>query len=194
MIHVWLTSHCSCSLQQCMQDLMDGYFPSELQERFPDGVPFEVWMRACACVCDCRTLNKCLSIEVYFVVNRILQYINRYIIWSVCRFMTGERRSLLSGARGLSFPERGTLFVGPQRQNNHQTLPPLKYLVYSLGITLLFLLIANVVQILKTKRGRKSSCNLSDWPQARSWTWISFWTGCQRCWLKLVEWLTSGTQ
>ncbi|XP_045902069.1 UBX domain-containing protein 11 isoform X1 [Micropterus dolomieu] len=30
------------STQECMQDLMDGYFPSELQERFPDGVPFEV--------------------------------------------------------------------------------------------------------------------------------------------------------
>ncbi|KAK2844350.1 hypothetical protein Q5P01_011009 [Channa striata] len=33
------------STQQCMQDLMDGYFPSELQERFPDGVPFEVYDR-----------------------------------------------------------------------------------------------------------------------------------------------------
>ncbi|XP_076016799.1 UBX domain-containing protein 11 isoform X2 [Genypterus blacodes] len=30
------------STQQCMQDLMDGYFPSELQQRFPDGVPFKV--------------------------------------------------------------------------------------------------------------------------------------------------------
>ncbi|XP_047186512.1 UBX domain-containing protein 11 isoform X2 [Scophthalmus maximus] len=30
------------STQQCMKDLMDGYFPSELHERFPDGVPFEV--------------------------------------------------------------------------------------------------------------------------------------------------------
>ncbi|XP_068426289.1 UBX domain-containing protein 11 isoform X2 [Clinocottus analis] len=30
------------STQRCMQDLMDGYFPSELQDRFPDGVPFEV--------------------------------------------------------------------------------------------------------------------------------------------------------
>nr|XP_046254403.1 LOW QUALITY PROTEIN: UBX domain-containing protein 11 [Scatophagus argus] len=30
------------STQRCMQDLMDGYFPIELQERFPDGVPFEV--------------------------------------------------------------------------------------------------------------------------------------------------------
>lgn len=28
--------------QQCMQDLMDGFFPSELQTRYPDGVPFEV--------------------------------------------------------------------------------------------------------------------------------------------------------
>uniref|UniRef100_A0A3Q3WHI4 UBX domain-containing protein 11 n=1 Tax=Mola mola TaxID=94237 RepID=A0A3Q3WHI4_MOLML len=31
------------STQQCMQDLMDGYFPSELQERFPEGVPLEVY-------------------------------------------------------------------------------------------------------------------------------------------------------
>ncbi|KAJ8289312.1 hypothetical protein COCON_G00019710 [Conger conger] len=30
------------STQQCMLDLMDGYFPSELQEQFPDGVPFQV--------------------------------------------------------------------------------------------------------------------------------------------------------
>ncbi|KAI1894945.1 hypothetical protein AGOR_G00120990 [Albula goreensis] len=30
------------STQQCMQDLMDGYFPSELQQRFPDGVPFQL--------------------------------------------------------------------------------------------------------------------------------------------------------
>uniref|UniRef100_A0A8C4T282 UBX domain-containing protein 11 n=1 Tax=Erpetoichthys calabaricus TaxID=27687 RepID=A0A8C4T282_ERPCA len=29
------------STQQCMQDLMDGYFPSELQRRFPDGVPIK---------------------------------------------------------------------------------------------------------------------------------------------------------
>ena len=25
-----------------MQDLMDGYFPSELQDLYPDGVPFKV--------------------------------------------------------------------------------------------------------------------------------------------------------
>ena len=25
-----------------MQDIMDGFFPSELQDRYPDGVPFEV--------------------------------------------------------------------------------------------------------------------------------------------------------
>ncbi|CAK6967550.1 UBX domain-containing protein 11 [Scomber scombrus] len=35
-------SYGELSTQRCMQDLMDGYFPSELQERFPDGVPFEV--------------------------------------------------------------------------------------------------------------------------------------------------------
>jgi len=29
-------------LQQCMQDIMDGFFPSELQGRYPDGIPFEV--------------------------------------------------------------------------------------------------------------------------------------------------------
>ena len=28
--------------QICIKDLMDGYFPSELQERYPDGVPFNV--------------------------------------------------------------------------------------------------------------------------------------------------------
>jgi len=28
--------------QICMQDLMDGYFPSELQNTYPDGVPFNV--------------------------------------------------------------------------------------------------------------------------------------------------------
>lgn len=33
---------CSSRLQQFIQDLMDGYFPSELQSRFPDGIPFEV--------------------------------------------------------------------------------------------------------------------------------------------------------
>ena len=28
--------------QQCIQDIMDGYFPTELQDRYPDGVPFVV--------------------------------------------------------------------------------------------------------------------------------------------------------
>ncbi|XP_069549363.1 UBX domain-containing protein 11 isoform X2 [Brachyistius frenatus] len=30
------------STQRCMQELMDGYFPSELQERFPGSAPFAV--------------------------------------------------------------------------------------------------------------------------------------------------------
>ncbi|XP_061453858.1 UBX domain-containing protein 11 isoform X2 [Rhineura floridana] len=30
------------STQQLLRDIMDGYFPSELQRRYPDGVPFQV--------------------------------------------------------------------------------------------------------------------------------------------------------
>ncbi|XP_078540137.1 UBX domain-containing protein 11 isoform X2 [Lissotriton helveticus] len=30
------------STQRCLQDIMDGYFPSELQARYPDGIPFQV--------------------------------------------------------------------------------------------------------------------------------------------------------
>ncbi|XP_061216706.1 UBX domain-containing protein 11 isoform X2 [Neopsephotus bourkii] len=29
------------STQQCLQDIMDGYFPSELQKRYPDGIPLQ---------------------------------------------------------------------------------------------------------------------------------------------------------
>ncbi|XP_063810800.1 UBX domain-containing protein 11 isoform X3 [Pseudophryne corroboree] len=35
-------SYQEASTQQCLRDIMDGYFPSELQTRFPDGVPFQV--------------------------------------------------------------------------------------------------------------------------------------------------------
>ncbi|XP_067863014.1 UBX domain-containing protein 11 isoform X2 [Heptranchias perlo] len=30
------------STQHCMQDIMDGYFPSELQSRYPNGIPIKV--------------------------------------------------------------------------------------------------------------------------------------------------------
>ncbi|XP_010001993.1 PREDICTED: LOW QUALITY PROTEIN: UBX domain-containing protein 11 [Chaetura pelagica] len=30
------------STQQCLQDIMDGYFPSELQTHYPDGIPLQV--------------------------------------------------------------------------------------------------------------------------------------------------------
>ncbi|XP_072741055.1 UBX domain-containing protein 11 [Ciconia boyciana] len=30
------------STQQCLQDIMDGFFPSELQMRYPDGIPLQV--------------------------------------------------------------------------------------------------------------------------------------------------------
>ncbi|XP_023275540.1 UBX domain-containing protein 11 isoform X2 [Seriola lalandi dorsalis] len=56
------------STQQCMRDLMDGYFPSELQERFPDGVPFEVCLRffpfACQQMCKVMTYQK-LTVQVH---------------------------------------------------------------------------------------------------------------------------------
>ncbi len=35
-------SYSEPSTQQCMQDLMDGYFPTELQARYPDGVPLKI--------------------------------------------------------------------------------------------------------------------------------------------------------
>lgn len=33
-------THTPSHLQQCIQDIQDGYFPSELQSKYPDGVPF----------------------------------------------------------------------------------------------------------------------------------------------------------
>ncbi|XP_029427107.1 UBX domain-containing protein 11 isoform X2 [Rhinatrema bivittatum] len=30
------------STQQCLQDIMDGYFPTELQRRYPEGIPLQV--------------------------------------------------------------------------------------------------------------------------------------------------------
>uniref|UniRef100_A0A8C6IML4 UBX domain-containing protein 11 n=1 Tax=Melopsittacus undulatus TaxID=13146 RepID=A0A8C6IML4_MELUD len=41
------------STQQCLQDIMDGYFPSELQMRYPDGIPLQVK--------QCRTCSGFLS-------------------------------------------------------------------------------------------------------------------------------------
>ncbi len=33
------------STQQFIRDILDGFFPTELQKRFPDGVPFNVFKR-----------------------------------------------------------------------------------------------------------------------------------------------------
>lgn len=33
-------------LQQFIRDICDGYFPSELQAKYPDGVPFQVISRS----------------------------------------------------------------------------------------------------------------------------------------------------
>uniref|UniRef100_A0A8C5SY31 UBX domain-containing protein 11 n=1 Tax=Laticauda laticaudata TaxID=8630 RepID=A0A8C5SY31_LATLA len=32
------------STKHCLRDIMDGFFPSELQSRFPNGVPFQVYL------------------------------------------------------------------------------------------------------------------------------------------------------
>lgn len=54
---VWMvTLLCLLFLQQFMQDLMDGYFPSELQEMFPDGVPFEVCLTFHLSVSKCENV------------------------------------------------------------------------------------------------------------------------------------------
>lgn len=96
------------SAQQCMKDLMDGYFPSELHERFPDGVPFEVslhWFPFSKCA------NLCLISD------------------SLCRFMTDEMKNLSSGHRGRSSPVKDRLFVA--RKMNRHLSPALKHLVGS---------------------------------------------------------------
>ncbi|XP_068592011.1 UBX domain-containing protein 11 isoform X2 [Cebidichthys violaceus] len=66
------------STQRCMQDLMDGYFPSELQERFPDGVPFEVCfyltVSRCVCTCDFAT---CKDVFVQVCDRRDQDFISR---------------------------------------------------------------------------------------------------------------------
>uniref|UniRef100_UPI00398EA16D UBX domain-containing protein 11 isoform X2 n=1 Tax=Pristiophorus japonicus TaxID=55135 RepID=UPI00398EA16D len=43
------------STQQCMQDIMDGYFPSELQSRYPNGIPIKVTDRRDVIFRDRRT-------------------------------------------------------------------------------------------------------------------------------------------
>lgn len=35
------------SLQRCLRDILDGFFPSELQRLYPDGVPFKVTTPPC---------------------------------------------------------------------------------------------------------------------------------------------------
>uniref|UniRef100_A0A8C6N6J0 UBX domain-containing protein 11 n=1 Tax=Melopsittacus undulatus TaxID=13146 RepID=A0A8C6N6J0_MELUD len=50
------------STQQCLQDIMDGYFPSELQMRYPDGIPLQVK--------QCRTCSGFLSSLMDALHNR----------------------------------------------------------------------------------------------------------------------------
>ena len=42
LLPLMISSFIDPSTQQFMHDILDGFFPSELQRRFPDGVPFNV--------------------------------------------------------------------------------------------------------------------------------------------------------
>uniref|UniRef100_A0A3Q3GYC6 UBX domain-containing protein 11 n=1 Tax=Kryptolebias marmoratus TaxID=37003 RepID=A0A3Q3GYC6_KRYMA len=80
------------STQQCMQDIMDGYFPSELQDRFPDGVPFEVLVIGFLSAC----------VEIHRRLTRD----------PLCRFTTADTRDLSSSCRGTHFLAKDGPFVG----------------------------------------------------------------------------------
>lgn len=43
--------------QECLQDIMDGFFPAELQNRFPDGVPFSVG----------RLIDRVLNFQAFYI-------------------------------------------------------------------------------------------------------------------------------
>ncbi|KAM6043516.1 UBX domain-containing protein 11 isoform 2-T2 [Theristicus caerulescens] len=55
------------SAQRCLQDIMDGYFPSELQMRYPDGIPLQVpdspWGRCPASFPSPRTTEEKRSVS-----------------------------------------------------------------------------------------------------------------------------------
>lgn len=75
---------------------MDGYFPSELQGRFPDGVPFEVW--------DCLGA-KCVKCAA------LLPAVIEFFLVGGARFVTDEVKNSRSGDRGRSFPAKDRLFT-----------------------------------------------------------------------------------
>ena len=55
---------------------MDGYFPSELHERYPDGVPFSVSFLmepSCYLLLGCREANLCFTLQEVEKICRTLQ-------------------------------------------------------------------------------------------------------------------------
>lgn len=97
-LHTAASNLCSSHLQQFVQDLMDGYFPSELQSRFPDGIPFEV-LRPC----EEKIVAKCAILQLHSFLSR---------------FTTEETRS---SPPGLQFLVRDRLEI---LQTSHQPLKP----------------------------------------------------------------------
>lgn len=65
LLHTAASNLCSSHLQQFVQDLMDGYFPSELQSRFPDGIPFEVLR-----LCEEKIVAKCAILQLHSFLSR----------------------------------------------------------------------------------------------------------------------------
>uniref|UniRef100_A0A8C6XDT8 UBX domain protein 11 n=1 Tax=Naja naja TaxID=35670 RepID=A0A8C6XDT8_NAJNA len=43
--------------QHCLRDIMDGFFPSELQSRYPNGVPFQVHLYSFLFLNSCMALS-----------------------------------------------------------------------------------------------------------------------------------------
>uniref|UniRef100_A0A672KNN6 UBX domain-containing protein 11 n=1 Tax=Sinocyclocheilus grahami TaxID=75366 RepID=A0A672KNN6_SINGR len=112
--------------QEFMQDLMDGFFPSELQERFPNGVPFQVW-----------TVNECkkLSMEQFLrklpetvvkegKVISIRDSIKAHLLVSVVMFQSVPFRVPISFDRGPGAALYDIISAFPQRcySDDTQTL------------------------------------------------------------------------
>lgn len=50
-----------------LKDILDGYFPSELQEAYPEGVPFKVKHQFLRC--DKRRGKRNIVLLIYFVIR-----------------------------------------------------------------------------------------------------------------------------
>ena len=68
-----------------MLDLTDGYFPSELQERFPDGVPFQVSEQSQDLKVHCVLYS---AIGIYFPLSEVIHI---HVVMSIATREPGPR-------------------------------------------------------------------------------------------------------